>query len=60
MAVVTHWNFECRNCSRYQQAKGPRKMGTCEITGEKVAKTHTCRDNPLHLRFILSLIGGGV
>jgi len=39
-------NFECVNCKEYEKAeKG--KMGFCKVHLRKVAKTHSCRQNPI-------------
>ena len=57
MVETIKFNFECKNCERYQAAK-KGKMGTCELTGKKVSKTFTCRKNPEHTKFMLYMVTG--
>jgi hypothetical protein len=57
MTETIRFNFECKNCEKYQPAE-KRKMGTCELTGKKVSKTFTCRKNPLHAKFLLYMVTG--
>ena len=57
MVVEVKWNFECKNCPKYVKSDKERTAGFCPIKDKKVAKTFTCRENPLHTRFWFYMIG---